>query len=342
MGGWIYFVIELGLLGSSQIYPSTGNPYNPFTSFIGVTIMTFIMGISLGAIEEQVIKHQLKQYPFSLKILLKTALYVVVVVGLLLTLAVLLNAHNMRLPFYHKEVFATVFSFLSSFTFLSIVIFSGVIIGLSLFFSEIVDFLGLDVVSSFFNGKYATSVIEDRIFMFLDMKGSTTIAERIGHEKHYSLINDYYSDMTDPIIQTRGHIYQYVGDEIVIFWEAKEGLNNANCIDCFFLIKHAIQERTEYYDNTYGVTPTFKAGIHLGKVTRGQVGLIKRELLFTGDVLNTTARIQNKCNELNTDLLISEDLRKILPRKDYQFENKGYYNLRGKNKRVILFGVVFE
>ena len=57
---------------------------------------------------------------------------------------------------------------------------------------------------------------EKRIFMFLDLKSSTTIAEEIGHRRYFEFISDFIADVTTPILNNHGEIYQYVGDEIVI------------------------------------------------------------------------------------------------------------------------------
>ena len=73
--------------------------------------------------------------------------------------------------------------------------------------------------------------------MFLDMKSSTTIAESLGHVKYFEMLKEYYSDLSDPIIKYSGEIYQYVGDEIVVSWKLKNGLQNNNCIQCFFAMK---------------------------------------------------------------------------------------------------------
>ncbi len=340
MSGWLYFVVEKGLLGQSPIYPATNNPYNATSSFVGITTMSLLLGILIGLVEELFFKNQLKRQPFFLKIFAKTILYLVMSVLLLLVSATFLNAYNMSTTVFDKQVTDTILSFTFSFTFLSVIIFIGIMIGACLFFSEIVDFLGLDVVGSFFTGKYSKSVIEDRIFMFLDMKGSTTIAERLGHEMHYQLINEYYSDMTEPIVASQGNIYQYVGDEIVIFWKLEEGVHLQNCINCFFQIRKIIDEKADEYQARYGLVPSFKAGLHVGKVTRGQVGLIKRELLFTGDVLNATARIQSMCNELNAGLLISAELKDKMASGTFDFIAKGAFDLKGRNQKMELFEVV--
>ena len=212
-------------------------------------------------------------------------------------------------------------------------------ISLALVFSEIIDFLGADVVSSFFTGRYNKSVVEERIFMFLDMKDSTTIAEKLGHQNHYKFINAYYADMTDAIIETTGQIYQYVGDEIVISWNLKDGIRDGNCLKCFFLIKDKIEQNASFYQNEFGELPASRAGLHFGKVTRGQVGFIKKELLYTGDVLNTTARIQSMCKELNADFLISQSLYDLIPDSEFVFIDRGIYSLKGRDRKETLVEV---
>ncbi len=144
------------------------------------------------------------------------------------------------------------------------------------------------------------------------MKSSTTIAENLGHVKYFEMLRAYYSDLSDPIIKYTGEIYQYVGDELVVSWKLKNGLQDNNCIECFFAMKAAIRKQTEKYNEKFGLLPEFKAGFHVGKVTTGEIGVIKKEIIFTGDVLNTAARIQGLCNLFEVDILISADLKKML------------------------------
>ncbi|HRD52110.1 MAG TPA: adenylate/guanylate cyclase domain-containing protein, partial [Flavobacteriales bacterium] len=64
---------------------------------------------------------------------------------------------------------------------------------------------------SHFIGRYRQPRQELRIFMFLDMRSSTSIAEDLGHVRYFQLINELFQDITDPIVYSRGEIYQYVG-----------------------------------------------------------------------------------------------------------------------------------
>ncbi len=135
-----------------------------------------------------------------------------------------------------------------------------------------------------------------------------------------------------------GEIYQYVGDEIVISWKVREGIHMNNCIECFFAMKREIKSQESKYRGRFGVLPDFKAGCHVGNVTTGEIGVIKKEIIFTGDVLNTTARIQSLCNSYNVDLLISGQLMQVLQLGPLQnMKAMGEAELRGRDEKVMLY-----
>lgn len=342
ISGVVYWILEVGLLGTEGTYPFSGEVYSPGNSFIGVILGALLFGTVLGVIEETFFKTKFQSNSFVVKITLKTLIYITLLLCLLFIQSLAINAINTGKSIFEEEIINTVLAFFSSLTILGVLVYIGFIITLALISSEIIDYLGLDVVSSFFTGRYNRSVIEERIFMFLDMKSSTAIAEKLGHKKHYQFVNEYYNDMTNAIIETKGRIYQYAGDEIIVSWSLDKGLYRSNCLKCFFLIKQAIDDKKQSYLNKYGVSPRFKAGLHYGKVTRGQVGFIKKELLFTGDVLNTTARIQNMCKELEADFLISGSLKNLIADPNFGFINKGSYPLRGRKKAEVLIQVISE
>jgi len=72
-------------------------------------------------------------------------------------------------------------------------------------------------------------------------------------------------------------------------------------LDKFFAMKEDLRKRADWYNKDFGLLPAFKAGLHFGKVTTGEIGALKKEIIFTGDVLNTTARIQGLCNHHKVD-----------------------------------------
>jgi class 3 adenylate cyclase len=178
----------------------------------------------------------------------------------------------------------------------------------------------------------------ERVFMFLDMISATAIAEKLGHLKYFELLNDFFDDLAEPINTHQGEIYQYVGDEVVISWPLEKGIENGNCLQCFFNIADTIKSLEEKYMDKYQMVPGFKAGIHCGKVTTGMVGGYKREVVYTGDVLNTTSRIEGQCNHHHVNLLFSDVLKeKITLLNGWEFKEIGRINLRGKQDDTRLF-----
>lgn len=217
----------------------------------------------------------------------------------------------------------------------------GVILSIIFSFLTIIDTLiGKNTTLKLFLGRYRKPVEEDRIFMFLDINSSTAIAEKIGHEKFLSLLNDFFFDIVEAVDKTRGEIYKYVGDEVIVTWRTQRGLRDARCIRCFFMIEEIMQRKQGIYQQRYGLVPEFKAGLHGGIAVTGELGYTRREVAYVGDVLNTTARIVGECNNYGERLLISGELLRRLELPAYfQPVEVGTVKLRGKEKEQKLFAI---
>lgn len=207
---------------------------------------------------------------------------------------------------------------------------------------QVNDKYGPGVFRDFLLGKYFQPKREERIFMFLDLRSSTTIAEKLGEVKYFNFIKDVFRDITPAILNAKGEIYQYVGDEVVISWRMENGTRGANCLNCFFDVQLSLLQQKDYYEKHYeGIQPVFKAGLHVGHVMAGEVGVVKRDIVYSGDVLNTAARIQGKCNELGVNILLSKfllDRLPILPN-IHNPQRIGQMLLRGKREEMVLYTV---
>lgn len=199
-------------------------------------------------------------------------------------------------------------------------------------------YFGGSNLSKLLRGRFYTPHEEKRIFMFLDLKSSTAHAERLGHIRYSKMIRDCFNDI-GVVIENAAEIYQYVGDEVILTWEIKDGLKNENCLRAFYNFKEELQNRSAYYRENYDCLPEFKAGIHCGLVTVTEVGKYKKEIAYHGDTINTAARIQGKCNEFDEEFLISEDLKHLLEDSDYEYKELGSLTLRGKTAQVAIFAI---
>lgn len=256
-----------------------------------------------------------------------------VIVSLVATLSMLFAEYGLHEISF--EAFKTTIAFVLNSAMLINFVLWGIITFFTLFLLQVNDKFGPGILLKFLAGNYHRPKKEERIFMFMDMRSSTTIAEEIGNEKYFNLLNDVFADITNTILNHEGEIYQYVGDEIVISWPVKAGVKNANCLRCFTAIQDKLITLNPIYDEKYAVTPEFKAGIHYGPVMAGEIGVIKKDIIYSGDVLNTTARIQEQCNHYQVDILVSKQVFDIIPdTQAYQLEPLGSIELRGKKGKV--------
>ena len=189
-------------------------------------------------------------------------------------------------------------------------------------------------------GRYHLPEEVNKIFLFIDLKSSTAIAEKIGNTQYSSFLIDYYHDMTGAILMSKAEIYQYIGDEIILTWNFNNGIKHARCINCFFDIMNSIEMNRETYLKKYGHYPQFKAALHAGSVSVTWIGTIKKEIVYHGDVVNTTARIQDECNKHDQKFLISEYMLNNIELPEYlRSEFVGELQLKGKEKKVKIFGL---
>ena len=326
-------------MGGWENTPSSAIRMDP-NVFIFASVAVLLVGLVLGTIELLIVNRLFARFSFFKKILFKFLLYSFVLSVIIFITFMMAAAIELQTGIFDSRVWNKYLLFFSSYTHLSTALQMTVSLVASLLYTEISDNIGHGVLLKFFTGKYHSPVQETRIFMFLDMKASTTIAEQLGHQTYFKMLKAYYADISDAIVRHGGEIYQYVGDEIIVSWKLKDMDQNANCIRCFFAMKADLQKHHDWYRKKFGVMPEFKAGIHPGEVTTGEIGLVKKDIMFTGDVLNATARIQGLCNEYGVDLLVSGELLDNLQLNgDFTTSALGSSELRGRKEHVELFTI---
>jgi len=300
-------------------------------------LLGFPLGLGFGILELFVFpkaEMRFRRWSFTKLIAFKTVMYTAVIYGV--TLCIIIPA-----GFTEGHKLSELPALLSSMSQLVLVMYTLVIYGALVFFLQVNHLLGEGVLWKFIRGKYHKPREEERIFMFLDMKSSTTIAEQLGHVRFYALLNELFHEISYPVLETKAEIYQYVGDEVVLTWEVDNGLENSNCLKTFFMFQESLQRNSENYLKNFGVKPQFKAGLHFGKVISAQIGDLKREIVYNGDVLNTTSRIQDECNRFHRDCLVSGNLMNRLKKMNgFQWEKIGAVTFRGKETQVELYCVI--
>lgn len=192
-------------------------------------------------------------------------------------------------------------------------------------------------------GRYRQPHAERRFFLFVDVIGSTAIAERLGPMEAHRFLAAVFATTAEPVAACRGEIYQYVGDEIVVTWTEDEGKPEARPLRCFFEMKAALAARANEFRARYGTEPELRAALHLGEVIAGEVGEQRRAIVFHGDVMNTASRLEQATRDLGVRFIASDEaLQALGPPSDMEFKDFGAVALRGRQEPIRASGVALR
>ena len=297
-----------------------------------------IIGILFGFAENMFFTNRLKKLSFSVLLIIRTIVYsIIFFVGTIIMILILLYDGGLSISEFGSQKSIDYITDIHP----NLGLFPAVIISFIIsYLWQINSMLGRGVLLKYVRGKYHKPVSEDRIFMFLDLSSATTIAEKLGAQKYSQFLKDFFYDIDEVITDTKGEIFQYEGDGIIILWTVKNGTNNSNCVELFFKAKEKLSGLKEDYVKKYGLSPEYKAGLHFGEVVIAEIGDSKKEIAYHGDAINTTARICSSCNEVKRKLLISSALlQKLTLENSYDVESMGEFKLKGKEKIVTLFSI---
>ena len=305
------------------------------TEFWTVVFIGVLTGIFYTLLEVFFDRPYFQKIPFGKVILFKTVLYFIMM-RLIFFLAALvfasLDGRQIDMAMIQEAMMSKSFWVLLAYFLIVSAVISFVL--------QVSQKFGPGMLWNFLIGKYHKPLVEDRIFLFIDLHSSTTHAEQLGHVKFSRLLQDCFFDLTDVVTRHHCDVYQYVGDEAVLSWPKEKGITDKRCLHAYFDFMAILNAKKAHYMEHYGLQPYFKAGLHMGQVTVAEVGVVKKEIAYHGDVLNTTARIQAACNQYGQALLASEDIiNNISFDKAFNCELMDNPLLKGKKKKVKIYGV---
>ena len=319
--------ILFGLLYNTLFYPRTLVEYTE-SGAIGA-----VLGVIAGLAEQTVLERALRQRSLLQAVILRTVLYAVPV-AIVLALVIAIEPATLGQCSYVRCVVI----FIQGPTFLRDIVFSTVFVFFASFTAQVVLLVGTRNFARLLMGKYRRPHELYAVFMFVDLRSSTSIAEKLGHERYSAFLRDFFNDVSGGIHEAKGEVYQYVGDEVVVVWPGDP--KDSHWLACFEAMRDAVKAAAASYQAKYGAIPEFKAGVHGGEVVVTEVGTLQRAHVYHGDVLNAASRIQAKCNETGFDLLASNEVvAGLSPGEAARFQEVGAVALRGKSEEVLIHGL---
>jgi adenylate cyclase len=323
------------LIGAAYGVVSSPPGASPWVSIVIGLLNGAGIAASIGSIEVFVLREgssfkRLVRLPFVLVVLLKTLLYGAVASAFIVGLPRLAAA----LPGMGGTT-----SFGRSGTLIAI----GFSLAMTLIFVVVLQAAGLLGRRTFRNlvlGRYRKPRAERRYFLFVDIVGSTPIAERLGPLQAHRFLAAVYSATAEPVAACEGEIYQYVGDEIVITWTEPEGRPGERPLRCFFLMEAALREAAGGFRSQFGAEPRLRAALHLGEVIAGEIGEQRRAIVYHGDVMNTAARLEQATRDLDCRFIASDAAAGALGRPaDLDWRDLGELALRGRREPIRAWAV---
>ena len=269
----------------------------------------------------------ISRWPLLMDLALRSATMAIVVASAVLILEPLLYWHGIE-TFWLGEQFPKIVA----------AAFVGALLVGVIF--ELTRLVGSRVLFNVALGRYRVPVREERVLMFLDLAGSTSLAESMGELRVQNLLTRFFFDIDAAIVAHGGEVHAYVGDEVIVTWPLDDRMLGGRCVDCFFAIADTIAGKADSYRQEFGMVPGFRAGLHAGPVVISECGSSRRQLAYFGDTVNVTARLQEHCKEVGRSLLVSSELlRHMTLKAAFAVEPLGEARLRGRAAAIELFAV---
>ena len=275
------FLIGAFYTGVRNGRPEIGAAIGASMAFALRTVELFVLRRNAGGL--------IPKLPFLPYLSLRTALYVAVIELILVIADRLTSGRFMAVG--GADIFFSL----------------ALVVAVNLLFS-VNDLLGPGTLFAFAAGRYYEPRTEERALLFIDMRSSTAIAERLGELAFLNFLNRFVADVSLAVAEAGGEIHKYVGDEIIATWRLAPGMNEAGCVSACFAALERLRQQGPAYERAFGQRADFRAGLHCGPVAVGELGSLKKEIALIGDTMNTAQRIEDACRATNHRVLASAAL----------------------------------
>ncbi len=144
--------------------------------------------------------------------------------------------------------------------------------------------------------------------LFSDIRNFTSMSEQMSPEEVVSMLNTYFSYITEPINLNRGVINKFIGDAVMAIFAPH--LGSENHVEDAINASLSMRERLKDLNSSGKLKMPIKFGVGLntGTLVAGNIGTEKRfEYTVIGDTVNVASRMESLTKDLNTDILISEN-----------------------------------
>jgi adenylate cyclase len=220
------------------------------------------------------------------------------------------------------------------------IVFSIVFVILANLIIGIANIIGPRAFLNFVTGRYHSPIEENRFVLFVDIAGSTGLAESLGGVGIHRLLDRTFRLLTLSVVDYRGEVLSYVGDEVIVTWPENSGAVDCRPLRCFMAMRDELARASGQLQREFGAAPRIRGSLHFGPVIIGEIGDVRRAIVFNGDVMNTAARLEELSRNVDGGFLASHAaMERFGSAPPFAVRDLGRLPIRGRADGIDVVGI---
>jgi len=179
--------------------------------------------------------------------------------------------------------------------------------------------------------------------MFSDIRGFTTISEKLDAQDLALFLNGYLSDMTKIVFDTQGTLDKYIGDAVMAFWGApfEEPDHAANACNASLAMMKTVRAMQKQWEAEGKPMLDIGIGLNSGPASVGNMGsALRYGYTALGDTVNLSSRLEGLNKEYGTHILVNESTYAAVKDDGFLFRELDIIRVKGKLQPVMIYELV--
>jgi adenylate cyclase len=325
-------IVAAGTTAGLAVNLMQGRTSPSLSMVVGLTY-GLLMSLAIGGLELFVLQGPLRAWlsglSFTANLMVRSAIYAVIITVIQVfqsgEIAAGMPPDTSRQSFWSGFIMSAVISVLMNLGF------------------GIANIIGPRPLLNFITGRYHSPVEENRFVLFVDIAGSTGLAERLGGVGIHRFLDRTFRLLTLSVVDYRGEVLDYVGDEIIVTWPERGGAIDCRPLRCFVAMRDELSRAASQFEREFGAAPRIRGSLHFGSVIVGEIGDVKRAIVFNGDVMNTAARLEELSRNVDGGFLASRAaMQRFSATPPFAVHDLGRLPIRGRADGIDVIGIAAQ
>jgi adenylate cyclase len=180
----------------------------------------------------------------------------------------------------------------------------------------------------------------DITVMFSDIRGFTSISEKLDAQELALFLNQYLSDMTRIVFKTNGTLDKYIGDAVMAFWGApfEEPGHAARACNAALEMMTRVRELQKQWEAQGKPSLDIGIGLNTGVASVGNMGSVLRYgYTALGDAVNLSSRLEGLNKDYSTHIIANETTYQGAKNDGFVFRELDLIRVKGKLQPVTIY-----